>query len=116
MVWVLNKNQGDVLDTPADDGSTKPVRIDGLLEDSVFQSGLLLSEEHFLKLYPTQEGYQFFLIETPPGKEEEVRSLLNTALADRGFEAECRRRSGCKRTWPWRTPTCPRSRRWAAWA
>jgi putative ABC transport system permease protein len=88
VVYVLNKNKGDVLDMTADDGATKPVRIDGLLDNSVFQSGLLLSEEHFLKLYPTQEGYQFFLIETPPGKEEEVRSLLNTALADRGFEAE----------------------------
>jgi putative ABC transport system permease protein len=88
VVYVLNKNKGDVLDMPADDGSMKPVRIDGLLDNSVFQSGLLLSEEHFLELYPTQEGYQFFLIETPPGKEEEVRTLLNTALADRGFEAE----------------------------
>ena len=88
IVYVLNKNKGDVLDVTADDGSAKPVRIDGLLDNSVFQSGLLVSEEHFLKLYPTQEGYQFFLIETPPGKEEEVRSLLNTALADRGFEAE----------------------------
>jgi putative ABC transport system permease protein len=88
VVYVLNKNEGDVLDMTADDGVTKPVRIDGLLQNSVFQSGLLLSEEHFLKLYPTQEGYQFFLIETPSGKEEEVRLLLNTALADRGFEAE----------------------------
>ena len=87
VVYVLNKNQGDVLDMPADDGTTKPVRIDGLLDNSVFQSGLLLSEDHFLELHPTQEGYQFFLIETPPGKAEEVRSLLNTALADRGFEA-----------------------------
>ena len=87
VVWVLQKNQGDVLEMPADDGTTKQVRIDGLLDNSVFQSGLLLSEDHFLELHPTQEGYQFFLIETPPGKEEEVRSLLNTALADRGFEA-----------------------------
>ncbi|HBI46560.1 MAG TPA: hypothetical protein DDY78_27455 [Planctomycetales bacterium] len=88
VVYVLKKSEGDVLDTPADDGVTRPVRIDGLLQNSVFQSGLLLSEEHFLKLYPTQEGYNFFLIETPSSKEEEVRTLLNTALADRGFEAE----------------------------
>jgi ABC-type antimicrobial peptide transport system permease subunit len=87
VVWVLKKNLGDELPTTGDDGATKAVRIDGLLQDSVFQSGLLLSEENFLKLYPTQEGYQFFLIETPPGKEGEVRELLNAALADRGFEA-----------------------------
>ncbi len=87
VVWVLNKNLGDVLPTPADDGTTKPVRIDGLFQDSIFQSGLILSEHDFLELYPTQEGYQYFLIASPPGKEGEVRELLNTALADRGFEA-----------------------------
>jgi putative ABC transport system permease protein len=87
VVWVLKKNLGDELPTLADDGTTQPVRIDGLLQDSVFQNGLVLSEENFLKLYPTQEGYQFFLIKTPAGKEEECRTLLNTALADRGFEA-----------------------------
>ena len=69
VVWVLNKNLGDVLPTPADDGTTKPVRIDGLFQDSIFQSGLILSEHDFLELYPTQEGYQYFLIASPPGKE-----------------------------------------------
>ena len=87
VVWVLNKNLGDVLPTTADDGTTKPVRIDGLFQDSIFQSGLILSEHDFLELYPTQEGYQYFLIASPSGKEAEVREMLNMALADRGFEA-----------------------------
>ncbi len=87
VLWVLGKNLGDVLETTADDGTTKKVRIDGLFQDSIFQSGLVLSEKDFLELYPTQEGYQYFLIQSPPGKEAEMRELLNTALADRGFEA-----------------------------
>ncbi len=88
VVWVLNKNLGDVLPTTADDGTTKPVRIDGLFQDSIFQSGLILSKRDFEELYPTQEGYQYFLIASPPGKEADVQKMLNTALADRGFDAE----------------------------
>ena len=57
----------------------------GLLQDSVFQSELLLSERNFLKLYPRQEGYQFFLIQAQPDKTARVRALLETVLADHGF-------------------------------
>ncbi len=87
VVWVLGKNLGDVLDVTAADGSPRHVRIAGLFQDSLFQSGLIMSEKDFLTLYPTQEGYQYFLIQSPPGQGAEVRELLNTALADRGFEA-----------------------------
>jgi ABC-type antimicrobial peptide transport system permease subunit len=87
VVWVLKKGVGETLTATAADGSDVKLRIDGLLQDSAFQSGLLLSEENFLTLYPAQEGYNFFLIAAPPGREEDVRAVLNTALADRGFEA-----------------------------
>src|ERR671938_1802320 len=65
----------------------EPVRLRfvGLRQDSVFQSELLLSEANFLKLYPRQEGYQFFLIEAAPDRAADVRRALETALADHGF-------------------------------
>jgi ABC-type antimicrobial peptide transport system permease subunit len=56
-----------------------------LLQDSVFQSELLLSEANFLKLYPRQEGYGFFLIDAPPERAGAVRSVLETELANHGF-------------------------------
>jgi len=58
----------------------------GLLSDSVFQSGLLMSETNFLKLYPSTSGYNFFLIDTAQQQPGEVKSVLETALGDRGFE------------------------------
>jgi ABC-type lipoprotein release transport system permease subunit len=81
--WVLKSDLGGqvVLAQPP------PLRIDGLLQDSVFQSSLLVSEGHFLRLFPGHEGYNYFLIRCPPGREAEVKRLLDTALADRGFEA-----------------------------
>src|SRR5205085_5938699 len=61
------------------------LRIVGLLQESIFQSELVMSEENFLKLYPRQEGFQFFLIDAPPARAHQVQSLLETVLADQGF-------------------------------
>src|SRR5262249_9777937 len=36
--------------------------------------------------YPRQEGYSYFLIDAPRGRETEVRDLLNIAFADRGLD------------------------------
>ncbi|MBY0230168.1 MAG: hypothetical protein K2W96_12875, partial [Gemmataceae bacterium] len=62
------------------------VRIAGLLHDSVFQSSLLVSEEDFLKLYPEEEGYRYFLIAPPAGHEKEVKAILERGLRDKGIE------------------------------
>ena len=35
------------------------------LHDSLFQSELLMGDKQFLRLFPEQQGYQFFLIDTP---------------------------------------------------
>jgi ABC-type antimicrobial peptide transport system permease subunit len=84
--WMLKPDRNNELTVPDEKGIGRRLRIDGLLHDSVFQSGLLVSEDNFLQLYPAHEGYNFFLIEVPPGKEAEVKSVLEIALADRGFE------------------------------
>ena len=46
-----------------------------------------MSGARFLQLYPNQEGFTFFLIQTPSGREREVKDILDLALADRGFDA-----------------------------
>ncbi len=80
--WILHRGLGQSLDA----GAPRSLRIDGLLQDSVFQSGLLVSEANFLRLFPGHEGYNFFLLTSPPGRERDVKEVLETALADRGFE------------------------------
>jgi putative ABC transport system permease protein len=84
--WILGTNQGGTVTVPDGSGEERPLHIAGLLQDSVFQSSLLVSEEDFLDLYPDQEGYHYFLIRVPPEKEGEVIALLERGLADRGFE------------------------------
>jgi putative ABC transport system permease protein len=84
--WMLKSGLGKTIDVPDEQGRPAHLVIAGLLQDSVFQSELLMSEANFLKLYPRQEGYSYFLIDAPRGREAEVRDLLNVAFADRGLD------------------------------
>jgi ABC-type lipoprotein release transport system permease subunit len=86
VTWMLKSGLGKQVEVPDETGRRVGLTIAGLLHDSVFQSSLLVSEENFKRLYPTHEGYNYFLIAPPPGQEAEVRRVLERALADRGFE------------------------------
>jgi ABC-type antimicrobial peptide transport system permease subunit len=79
--WMLKSGLGGQITLPPN----HHLRIDGLLNDSVFQSSLLVSEPNFLRMYPGHEGYSFFLIPVPEGKEDEVRRVLELAYGDRGM-------------------------------
>jgi putative ABC transport system permease protein len=86
-LFMLKTPVGGTLTVPDENGSPVTVRIVGTLQDSVFQSELLMSDANFRKLYPRQEGFRVFLIDTPPGSEAEVANLLETALRANGFTA-----------------------------
>jgi ABC-type antimicrobial peptide transport system permease subunit len=86
VTWMLKNKLGGELDVQNERGETVKLRIVGLLQDSVFQSGLIMSEKNLLKLYPSLEGYTLFLIDTHDQPPADVRKLLGGALADRGFE------------------------------
>ena len=87
--YMLHSGLGDdkKIGVPDQQGVDHRLRVVGVLQDSVFQSKLLTSEENFLKLYPDHGGYNFFLIEAPPDRAEKVKDLLQSALADFGLEA-----------------------------
>jgi ABC-type antimicrobial peptide transport system permease subunit len=84
--WVLHVKLGDTLPFEDSRGRQHGLRLVGLLADSIFQGQLLVSEANFLKLYPDQEGYRYFLIAAPPERGSNIRRVLETRLADRGFE------------------------------
>ncbi len=86
-MFMLKTPVGGTLTVPDENGTPVTVRIVGALQDSVFQSELLMSDANFRKLYPRQEGFRVFLIDTPPGQEAEVANLLETGLRANGFTA-----------------------------
>jgi ABC-type lipoprotein release transport system permease subunit len=85
VTYVLGSGLGGEINVT--DGYGRPVRlrIVGLLQDSVFQSELLMADANFRRLYPQIEGFQFFLIDTPPTKAGDVRVIVENDLADYGM-------------------------------
>lgn len=83
--WMLKSGLAKTVEIKNERGEPVRLRIVGLLHDSVFQSELLVSEANFLRLYPGQEGYNYFLIETPTGRWSAVAKVLEDALAQRGM-------------------------------
>ena len=85
ITYVLHRSLGD--DIVLDNGG-RPLRLRlvAALSDSIFQGELLISEANFVRLFPHQPGYRFFLIDSPPGKSAAVTSALESALSDYGFD------------------------------
>jgi hypothetical protein len=83
--WKLHKKLGDTID-PGSPGGEK-LRLVGFLDESILQSELIISEANFVRLFPRDEGYTEFLIESPRGRTASLRRALETALAAQGFEA-----------------------------
>jgi ABC-type lipoprotein release transport system permease subunit len=90
MTYVLHLKLGDEFILNQSGGSTAParLRIVGALSDSIFQGEFLMSEKNFLRLFPEQEGYRFFLLDTAatPGQSTAIMSLLEERLSDFGFD------------------------------
>lgn len=88
LTYVLHLKLGDVL--TLEEGNGQPsarLRIVAVLADSIFQSELLMSESNFLRLFPEQEGYRFFLLETPEPKDSNrIAATLEDSLSDYGFD------------------------------
>ncbi|MCS6850587.1 MAG: ABC transporter permease, partial [Gemmataceae bacterium] len=84
--WMLKTHLGGTITVTDERGQPATLRIAGLLQDSVFQSGLVMAEANFLRLYPSHEGYHLLLIETPPERTQAVADLLTRVLARHGVE------------------------------
>lgn len=84
-MWMLKTGVGGTI--PGIDGDGRPVtfRLVATLQDSVFQSELLVSDANFRTLYPRTEGFRVFLLDTPPGTDATVTRLVETGLQTHGL-------------------------------
>ena len=88
LMYSLHKQVGQTVAIPNDQSPEHELMIRGMLQDSVFQGVLVMSEENFLKLFPEQKGFRYFLIEAPLDEIKAAESFLETELAEYGFDAE----------------------------
>ncbi|MGH9875251.1 MAG: ABC transporter permease, partial [Pyrinomonadaceae bacterium] len=88
LTYVLHRKLGDDLDLDTGNGQVR-LRLVGSLADSVFQSEVLMGEANFLRLFPDQQGYRFFLIDTPaPEQSNAIATALEERLSDFGFDVQ----------------------------
>ena len=66
-------------------GETVDFRLVGLLNNSVLQGSLLVSEANFTKIFPTSSGYRTFLMNLQSPQDLE---LLSQSLSEKGFDAQ----------------------------
>ena len=83
--WILHRGLGEDLPITDEHGVAVKLRFVGLLGGSIFQSELVMAESRFLRLFPGQSGYGFFLIEAPADRGRAVSQTLAEALGDYGF-------------------------------
>jgi putative ABC transport system permease protein len=79
---------GSKFDIIAADGQKAPLVVVGLLQNSLFQGDVLMSEGALLRYFPGTGGFRFFLIDTRDRPVAAVRGAMETSLSDFGFDAE----------------------------
>lgn len=65
LTWALEKSVGTKIPFVDDRGNRFQLHIVGMIGNSVLQGGLLISEKNFIQRFPSQGGYQVFLIDVP---------------------------------------------------
>jgi ABC-type antimicrobial peptide transport system permease subunit len=84
-LWMLKTFLGGTIPATDEAGRGVNLRVVGLLQDSVFQSELLISDANFRTLYPREEGFRLFLIDAPADKLDRTADLLETGLRANGL-------------------------------
>jgi putative ABC transport system permease protein len=85
--YILHRKLGDELVVPGSKGVPVRLRLVAALRDSIFQGELLVSESDFLRSFPEQEGYRFFLVDLPGRDPDALARGLEAKLGDWGVEA-----------------------------
>ena len=89
--YVLHASVGD--DFTVDVGGGKPLvlRFVAALQDSVLQSEIVIGERTFVRQFPSEQGFRFFLIDAPDVRSAEHAAALaqsvERALAPFGLDA-----------------------------
>lgn len=86
--YSLHKAVGDVVPVPNETAPEHALQIVGMMDGSIFQGVLVLSETNFNALFPEEAGYSYFLIETPSKTKDELAGILESGLHYYGFDAE----------------------------
>jgi ABC-type antimicrobial peptide transport system permease subunit len=84
--WGLGKRVGDTLLYTNASGDSLMLKLIGGLAASIFQGNVIISDQHFLKNFPSSSGSSVFLIESKTGSDTTAEEDLLRAMRDRGWQ------------------------------
>jgi len=84
--WSLGKKTGDTLFYRNEKGDTLGLKLIAGLSSSIFQGYVLISNENFLRNYPSSSGSNVFLIDGSAEKSKEIGEELKNTFRDYGWE------------------------------
>ena len=84
--WGLKKRLNDVIPYTTESGDTVNLKIVGILKDSVLQGRLLVAEDNFVRMFPSVDGYQRFLIDADWQAMDVQAKALMRKYRDFGME------------------------------
>ena len=82
--WMIHSGLGKDYKIQDASGKDELLKFAGLFQGSVFQSEILIGESQFLKFYPQQQGYQYFLIDADSKDLSEIEEAFKIGLSDYG--------------------------------
>ena len=86
--YVLRLDLGDSVVVTDDHGRPRRLRLVATLRDSIFQGELLMDEDHFRRLFPSESGFGLVLVEADAAELERLQRVLSVQLADYGLVVE----------------------------
>lgn len=88
LTWQLKKGLGDRIDYVDERGRKFQVEIVGTVADTILQGMLVISEEYFQDLYPSEGGHRVLLVDGPGERLDEIGMALTRGLEDLGLSLE----------------------------
>ena len=85
--YALQKGLGDLVPYETVSGQSFAVKIVGLLDTSILQGNVVISEKNFIRFFPDAGGYRFFLVDGQSAEAlEPVATHMSRMFGDLGLE------------------------------
>ncbi len=79
VTWAMHKAIGDTIEYTDERGDTFEVMIVGTIANSILQGNLIIAEDRFRTVFPSEEGHRAFLVDAPAEHRDRLRSRTRPA-------------------------------------
>jgi len=86
LTYVFHKALGDEIAIERTGGPPARLLVVATLSHSIFQSDVIIADQHFVRLFPQNEGSRVWLVAAPPPRAAQLTHLLEERLSDFGLE------------------------------